>query len=386
MEKTPTRKPSKMENVSYKKRCLSVQGRLLRDCTNTINPMLQIISSDTMSTDPSALQKPKSGTMASVLLPSRGRRSSTLQRDQVQWIGITPLEWLESLSAKTTEAKPPFFETKSPSPSMPSSGLGPSKQSPMVNTCETQKSTSPASLILLDTRRKRAAEEMTGTSVNSSSTTIARDENFLPHKMPLYWDFSFLERAPLVESIRFLVLTVESQPNFFKLKLPYERTRDHFAYSIGYIRTYDPNARVQLDKLYHETIHKLNALIDLSEKLEAEEKRRKESKGVSQELPCADMGEYLTDWLGKNFINPYPDETVLQKMARDCGTTPTVVSNWLINARTRKWRPAIMQAFDLNRPADVLLEDSINIFLGTPIRKLESHLLQASPTKRSRHA
>jgi hypothetical protein len=194
--------------------------------------------------------------------------------------------------------------------------------------------------------------------------------------MPLYWDFYFLERTPSVERIRLLVLTVESQPNFFKLKLPYERTRDHFAYSVGYIRTYDPNARVNLDRLYHESIHKLIALVDLAEKLEAEEKRRKEWEGVSQELPC-DLGDYMTNWLGENWINPYPDETVLQTLARDCGTTPTVVSNWLINARTRKWRPAIKQAFDLNRPAEFLLEDSINIFLGTPIRTPESNVERA---------
>jgi hypothetical protein len=216
------------------------------------------------------------------------------------------------------------------------------------------------------------------------NATIARDEDFLPHQMPLYWDFSFLERTPLVERIRLLVLTVESQPNFFKLKLPYERTRDHFAYSIGYIRTYDPNARVNLDRLYHETIHKLKALVDLAEKLAAEERRRnKESEGVittSQQERTCDLGDYMTNWLGENWINPYPDETVLQTLARDCGTTPTVVSNWLINARTRKWRPAIMQAFDLNRPAEFLLENSINIFLGAPIRTLESTV------EHSRHA
>jgi hypothetical protein len=70
---------------------------------------------------------------------------------------------------------------------------------------------------------------------------------------------------------------------------------------------------------------------------------------------------------------------VLQKMVGDWGTTPTIVSNWLINARRRKWRSAIMQAFDLNRPAEFLLEDLITIFLGSPMSTLESNV------ERSRH-
>ena len=46
------------------------------------------------------------------------------------------------------------------------------------------------------------------------------------------------------------------------------------------------------------------------------------------------------------------------------------MSNWLINARTRKWRPAIVKAYDLGRPADVLLEDAVNLFQGVPLRDL----------------
>ena len=49
-------------------------------------------------------------------------------------------------------------------------------------------------------------------------------------------------------------------------------------------------------------------------------------------------------------------------MASDCGTSVQVIINWLINVRSRKWRPAIAQAAALARPSDMLLEVSIRIF------------------------
>ena len=83
-----------------------------------------------------------------------------------------------------------------------------------------------------------------------------------------------------------------------------------------------------------------------------------------------DLSEYMTNWLRANWTNPYPDEKGLEEMARDCGTTASIVSNWLINARTRKWRPAIAKATEMNRPSRMLLEDSLCIFDGKEIRPL----------------
>jgi hypothetical protein len=75
-------------------------------------------------------------------------------------------------------------------------------------------------------------------------------------------------------------------------------------------------------------------------------------------------------------------------MARDCGTTTTVVSNWLINVRTRKWRPSIVKAFELKRPVDLLLEDSINIFDDNPLRELSdyeaSQIMTHAPSNKRR--
>lgn len=44
----------------------------------------------------------------------------------------------------------------------------------------------------------------------------------------------------------------------------------------------------------------------------------------------------------------------------------------LQNTRTRKWRPAIERAFDLRRPAALLLEDGLNIYEGKGVRRLAS--------------
>jgi hypothetical protein len=69
------------------------------------------------------------------------------------------------------------------------------------------------------------------------------------------------------------------------------------------------------------------------------------------------------------------------------------VSNWLINARTRKWRPAIVKATNLeDRPSSMLLEDSIRIFQGRPLRAVAGEGQDATlevcarPAKRPRTA
>lgn len=81
--------------------------------------------------------------------------------------------------------------------------------------------------------------------------------------------------------------------------------------------------------------------------------------------------KYMNQWMVKNWTNPYPDDEGLAFIADEHGTTPMIVSNWLINARTRKWRPAIVKAFEAGRPSELLLEDSTRIFEGKSLRKLK---------------
>jgi len=46
------------------------------------------------------------------------------------------------------------------------------------------------------------------------------------------------------------------------------------------------------------------------------------------------------------------------------------MSNWLVNNRTRRWRPALQDAFDGRRPAALLYEDSKRIYEEIPLRPL----------------
>ena len=113
-----------------------------------------------------------------------------------------------------------------------------------------------------------------------------------------------------------------------------------------------------MERLYHETSDRLEAALLLS------------SSHVDVTGSKPDMIVYMTAWLRDNWINPYPDDVVLSEMAAHCGTTPTIIGNWLINTRTRKWRPAIVKAMQLNRLAAYLLEDSLCFFDGRPVRPL----------------
>jgi hypothetical protein len=396
-------------------------------------------------------------TMTSVLLPSREAKS-TFPEDQVQWVGMTPLDWIESLKAKTmgpsamevstaetdaekgfsplgqnknsstTPTKSTFSSSvvpKTPFSTPSSDKLESSTTTPMeMDTgCTTTTSflanmkstpTAPTTMMNMDfvkDQKQEAPDSSMSSSPRSWANHVRSPESpfrppvvggnqvFSPPtvttaspnsaQMPLYWDFSYLQRTPLTERLRVLVLTVEAHASFPQIRLAYHRTLNHFKYSVWYIRSHDPQAVVQLDRLYHETIHKVEILLDLAQRLatpavldvvEYEMAETAETPVVPEvqqaagtppsTTPAIKIGNYMSKWLRDNWINPYPDETVLQTLANDCETTPPTIANWLVNARTRRWRPALNQALELNRPADVLLEDSLNIFDGEPIRDL----------------
>lgn len=144
--------------------------------------------------------------------------------------------------------------------------------------------------------------------------------------------------------------------------------------------------RMLLDTLYEETIEKIKKLLGESRRQPTMEKvgsgftlplksvlprMKQEDRAKLPEASKEDLGKFMTAWLRANFTNPYPDDEVFQEMATSNGTTHQVISNWLINARTRKWRPALIKACELGRPADLLLEDALNIFDGNPVREMD---------------
>ena len=297
--------------------------------------------------------QPKSNPIAAVLSPSRDRRSGETLRGQ-------RLKWKQIVHSHSKQ-----IELSSASPSLH-----------RKNKCDSERTRVPKPAVPGPTVQTPATRYQIG--------------NFAPNQKPLYWDLSQLEQNPLVEHIRLLILTVENKPNFSKLLLSYERTRDHFIYSVGYIQIHGSDPRLHLNILYNETISKLCAILELSEKLNSEM-----SSSVEERTKCVQtrvrfakeaFNDYMTSWLVDNWTNPYPDATMVEDLARNCGTKPSAVTNWLINARTSKWRPAIAQAYELKRPASLLREDSIKIFNREAFRKQkENGNVQPSPRKRARN-
>jgi Homeobox KN domain len=146
------------------------------------------------------------------------------------------------------------------------------------------------------------------------------------------------------------------------------------------VSTETGDVRVLLDTLYEETIEKLKKQIcDHQFYLQRGFAAGQAKKIAFPKLPVKpvaeaskhDLARFMTAWLRANFTNPYPDDEGLSEMAAQYGTTNQVISNWLINARTRKWRPALIKASEMGRPADVLLEDALNIFDGKPVREID---------------
>ena len=129
----------------------------------------------------------------------------------------------------------------------------------------------------------------------------------------------------------------------------------------------DPQQRMLLDTLYSDTVDSLQNLLN-----------PRKVPIATRHIPKQDFSKYMNQWLIDNWSNPYPDDTILQQISTICSVPTQVISNWLINARTRKWRPAIVRALQLphHRPSCMLLEDSLHIYLNKPIRNLEEDTLE----------
>jgi Homeobox KN domain len=200
------------------------------------------------------------------------------------------------------------------------------------------------------------------------------------------------------------------EATFARLEFTFGRILHQFPCEVP---TDDAELRVLLNALYESTVRRLQQLLDAmrseaahaervphphptassyaSESLAPMAAASSVSSSSASASSCSsakkDLGSYMTHWLLMNWTNPYPDDEGLVHLAAECGVTVTVVSNWLINARTRKWRPAIVKATNLeDRPSSMLLEDSIRIFQGRPLRAVagdgQDHRSLAGPCSR----
>lgn len=227
----------------------------------------------------------------------------------------------------------------------------------------------------------------------------------LPLAMPTFWDIGFLNQdagsSRYVRQIASLAVEIESLPGqsvAAQLRADYKSAQTRLVCTFHSIMHHqseyesEEEKRLALVALYETTITKLQHIIETaasgkpprtksSVQASQPNTRRTTSVAISPEKK-KDLSDYMTKWLRKNWTNPYPDEQGLEEMARDCGTTATIVSNWLINARTRKWRPAIVKASEMNRPSYMLLEDSLCLFDGGTVQPLPDENGEGPASKR----
>ena len=137
----------------------------------------------------------------------------------------------------------------------------------------------------------------------------------------------------------------------------YLSLRRDFEDQVDFITHHSNNIKTEfrrriLFKVYQQTICKMRALADSSRRFDK-----------SKNVEYADINVHMTRWLIMNWINPYPEVENLNELATACNTTTQAINNWLINARTRKWRPALQMAFQMRRPVRCLRDDSVRVFL-----------------------
>jgi Homeobox KN domain len=305
-----------------------------------------------------------------------GRRH---QDHVVQYVALDPLKWIEKLSGDAEKEESRLNRGKIVAP-IRLNGVGLSFQHPVITshsrevseTYEWKKDAGP--------QRKRVR--------------VAHDEQYKTRRLlsedeTSTWDLSNLiqdvsQPIDLVERLQTMVTAVESLgPSSPSSKAGYRRIRDRFSERLQQILEIQKSdafaspvhISAMLDELYEDTIRKLQVLEEMLESEDRHEaiaaKYLRPTDTPDKTVAKDDFTPYMIKWLRDNWTNPYPDDDGLAEMAKNCGTSIAVVNNWLINARTRKWRPAIVKALETKRPSALLLEDSLNIFDGLPLRKIQ---------------
>jgi hypothetical protein len=318
-------------------------------------------------------------------LPTRGPKVTA---SGIEWVKMTPMEWIDDLNAKAkageelngSKTRPSATETPPPISAfaMPPSGEKRTREAFATGSYAQggawlQQSYPVSSLDTLPPEVAKLVSEANTTS------------------MPLFWDLGCLQPSEQVEQIRLLVLAIEGQPKFMEMKPAFEQVRDHFTFSLSQC-----HATKQFEMLCQDTIARLQSLLVILVK----NLQEGTAIGSSQSpTPCTSNGgnirsspttpnkalfhSHMNNWLRANWINPYPDEAVSHQLAYETGETLHVVNTWLVNARSRRWRPAVLKAFELNRPSELLWEDSIALFEDKPLRSLDEQASASTP-KRSR--
>jgi Homeobox KN domain len=323
--------------------------------------------------------------MASVLLPTRSVQQSQSSEHsekpcaitvQLQWQGMNPLAWIELIAAEAEKAE----------------SLANGKIAAPIRINGSNLSLKRAVHPKLGKNDEHATQLQWPTTLPKAETFELKNEATRKRVRVSAedhganngdWDFKALLNDPsqpmlLIQSLQCLALEFESTGTMSRfVHNSYVRIRDHFCAEFGRITA--PAGRhtksaALLFTLYNDTKLKMEALVQMARSEATPSSKNSEVSSSSLEASACTFEkkdffvDFMTTWLRENWTNPYPDDDGLLEMAATLNSTPAVVGNWLINARTRKWRPSLVKAFEMERPPELLLEDSLNLFDGKPLR------------------
>jgi Homeobox KN domain len=232
-------------------------------------------------------------------------------------------------------------------------------------------------------------------------TDYERRDSFSHSYLRLIKELSFKLDSPSFLQTKDQVSTYSSIRKNFELRFKQILRDSCSPHSYDYNNDKSKETRLALDALYEDTIVQMNQLVaistgsqydasfcatSLSNNISPHPVSRSSFSGqINTTSSKKEFVSYMTAWLRDNWTNPYNDDEGLEEMAAATGSSTEVISNWLINARTRKWRPALRKALALNRPASYLLEDSLNIFDRKPVRALGPVLDVQCPSNSNCH-
>lgn len=335
------------------------------------------------------------GRMESLELPTRGPKADS---SEPRWAKMTPMEWIEDLNAKAKAAEGLHGRTtpsKTGTGHVVSTPLPPQSAFATTTTSgekRVQHEAFATGNFVQAGGWRQSPLPIAGSCLESLLPEIAKlVSDIHPAAMPLFWDLSCLQPSDKVDRIRLLVLAIEGQAKFVDMKHAFEQIRDHFTFSLSQC-----HASEHFEMLCRETIGRLQSLLVI---LVNDHQESTTSFDSAQSTPRSSNGNirssagtpnkalfhnHMNNWLRANWINPYPDEAVSHQLAYETGETLHVVNTWLMNARSRRWRPAVLKAFESNRPSALLWEDSIAVFEDKPLRSLDGQNQSSSAAKRLR--
>jgi len=331
------------------------------------------------------------GQIPSMLVPVRTFCTTSdvkLHIRATKWIALNPLQFLELLAAMTGEAE----RMESKGQLRLHTRIGPCNFS--SKTIPFSKADAPQNLIVTEPHEFLPAclflpelDDCEDRTLTPPLMFISRTQTSIMVIRPVIrssprciqpWDLSHLmyhdtEGLVYLEAIQSLAEYLENRLDVNVVD-PYQSLRRDFGDQVEFVThhanglTFTLRRRI-LFKVYQQAIEKMNALVSLLQRFE-----------MVLITATLNVTPYMTRWLVLNWTNPYPDDKNLDELAMSCNTTIQVISTWLINARTRKWRSAIQEAYQMGRPAQFLREDSLKIFEEADFRRIPD--FQPIPTSK----